>query len=64
MYKVTTKISNQDNYKKHQDLENYFANTIIPQLFIDGMMILRKFTLPAMKRFSLTDADIAGMSMS
>lgn len=48
----------QNNYKKNQDLENYFANTIIPQLFIDGRMILRKFTPPAMKQFSLTDADI------
>lgn len=44
--------------KKNQDLENYFANTIIPQLFVDGDMILRKFTPPAMKQFSLTDDDI------
>lgn len=46
------------NYKNHQDLENYFANTIIPQLFIDGDMILRKFTPPAMKQFSLTEKDV------
>lgn len=49
--------------KKHlrilnEELENYFANTIIPQLFVDADLILRKFTPPAMKHFSLTDADI------
>lgn len=42
----------------NEDLENYFANTIIPQLFVDGNLILRKFTPPAMKQFTLTDADI------
>lgn len=47
-----------ENHKKYQDLENYFANTIIPQLFIDGKMVLRKFTPPAMKQFSLTEEDI------
>lgn len=47
-----------DNYKKNQDLENYFANTIIPQLFIDGNLLLKKFTPPAMKQFSLTEEDI------
>ncbi len=40
------------------DLENYFSNTIIPQLFIDRDMRLRKFTPPAMKQFTLTAADI------
>ncbi len=39
-------------------LENYFENTIIPQLYIDGKLILRKFTPPAMKQFTLTLADI------
>ncbi len=42
----------------NEDLENYFANTIIPQLYIDGNLILRKFTPPAMKQFTLTNADI------
>ncbi|TRO63370.1 PAS domain-containing protein [Christiangramia sabulilitoris] len=48
----------ENDYKKNQDLENYFANTIIPQLFIDGNLILKKFTPPAMRQFSLTDEDI------
>ena len=39
----------------NEDLENYFANTIIPQLFVDANLILRKFTPPAMKQFSLRD---------
>ena len=42
----------------NEDLENYFRNTIIPQLFFDADFILRKFTPPAMKQFKLTDADI------
>ncbi|NEN24217.1 ATP-binding protein [Cryomorpha ignava] len=42
----------------NEDLENYFANTIIPQLYVDGNLILRKFTPPAMKQFTLTEADI------
>ncbi len=42
----------------NEDLENYFANTIIPQLFVDADFILRKFTPPAMKQFALTNADI------
>lgn len=40
------------------DLVNYFANTIIPQLFVDADMILRIFTPPAMKQFSLSSEDI------
>lgn len=39
-------------------LENYFRNTIIPQLFIDGDMVLQKFTPPAMKQFSLKLSDV------
>ncbi len=39
-------------------LENYFRNTIIPQLFIDGSLRLQKFSPPAMKQFSLADSDI------
>lgn len=42
----------------NEDLENYFANTIIPQLYVDGNLLLRKFTPPAMKQFTLTHADI------
>lgn len=40
------------------DLVNYFANTIIPQLFVDADMILRIFTPPAMEQFSLSHKDI------
>lgn len=40
------------------DLVNYFANTIIPQLFVDADMVLRIFTPPAMKQFSLSSEDI------
>lgn len=40
------------------DLANYFSNTIIPQLFIDSDLILRIFTPPAMKQFSLSHKDI------
>lgn len=44
---------------EHNDeLENYFRNTIIPQLFIDANFILRKFTPPAMKQFNLVPGDI------
>lgn len=42
----------------HEDLENYFANTIIPQLYVDANMKLRKFTPPAMNHFSLTEQYI------
>lgn len=41
----------------NEELENYFRNTVIPQLFVDSDMILRKFTPPAMKHFRLTDED-------
>lgn len=34
----------------NDELENYFRNTIIPQLFVDAQLILRKFTPPAMKQ--------------
>jgi two-component system phosphate regulon sensor histidine kinase PhoR len=37
----------------NEELENYFGNTIIPQLFVDAHLILRKFTPPAMKQFKL-----------
>lgn len=42
----------------NEDLENYFSNTIIPQLFFDKEMILQRFTPPAMKQFKLTKADL------
>ena len=42
----------------NDELENYFRNTIIPQLYIDGDMILQKFTPPAMKQFSLKLTDV------
>ncbi|MBC8984920.1 PAS domain-containing protein [Pedobacter sp. N36a] len=44
----------------NEDLENYFSNTIIPQLFVDAQLILRKFTPPAMKHFKLK-AEFIGM---
>ncbi len=37
------------------EFENYFANTIIPQVYIDAEYILRRFTPPAMKQFDLSD---------
>jgi two-component system phosphate regulon sensor histidine kinase PhoR len=40
--------------KLNDELENYFRNTIIPQLFIDANLVLRKFTPPAMKQFKLS----------
>ena len=44
---------------EHNDeLENYFRNTIIPQLFIDANLVLRKFTPPAMKQFNLAFTDV------
>ena len=58
MEKNTAKVSTNELDVLNEDLENYFANTIIPQLFVDGNLILRKFTPPAMKQFTLTNADI------
>jgi two-component system, OmpR family, phosphate regulon sensor histidine kinase PhoR len=49
---------NVDMKVLNEDLENYFANTIIPQLFVDAEMVLRKFTPPAMKQFSLSKEDL------
>ena len=44
---------------KHNDeLENYFRNTIIPQLYVDGSLKLQKFTPPAMKQFTLSARDV------
>ena len=51
--------TNEADFKSlNSDLENYFTNTIIPQLFVDSRLILRKFTPPAMKQFSLSSKDI------
>lgn len=46
----------------NEDLENYFSNTIIPQLFVDAKLILRKFTPPAMKQFKLKQ-EFIGMHL-
>lgn len=58
MEKTSQKVSTNELDTLNEDLENYFANTIIPQLFVDGDLILKKFTPPAMKQFTLTHADI------
>ena len=42
----------------NEELENYFRNTVIPQLFVDADFILRKFTPPAMKHFNLSYEDL------
>ncbi|MEQ1585910.1 MAG: ATP-binding protein [Cyclobacteriaceae bacterium] len=42
----------------NEELENYFRNTIIPQLFVDADLILRKFSPPANMHFRLVVADI------
>jgi two-component system phosphate regulon sensor histidine kinase PhoR len=48
----------KDLVEHNDELENYFRNTIIPQLFVDGDLKLQKFTPPAMKQFSLSASDI------
>ena len=48
----------KDLIEHNDELENYFSNTIIPQLFVDGELKLQKFTPPAMKQFSLSPSDI------
>lgn len=55
--------TNQDKQIKeltelNDELENYFRNTIIPQLFVDANLILRKFTPPAMKHFNFNPEHI------
>lgn len=42
----------------NEELENYFGNTIIPQLFVDADLRLRKFTPPAMRHFVLKEEYI------
>lgn len=55
-------MSEQKEIKKllelNEELENYFRNTIIPQLFIDADLVLRKFSPPANMHFKLTASDI------
>ena len=46
----------------NEELENYFSNTIIPQLFVDSDLRLRKFTPPAMKHFVLKE-DYIGLPL-
>lgn len=48
----------QELIEDNDELENYFRNTIIPQLYIDGSLTLQKFTPPAMKQFSLKTGDV------
>lgn len=48
----------QELIEHNDELENYFRNTIIPQLFVDGDLKLQKFTPPAMKQFSLATDDV------
>ncbi|MCW2259234.1 MULTISPECIES: ATP-binding protein [Sphingobacterium] len=47
----------------NDELENYFRNTIIPQLFVDADLLLRKFTPPAMKHFVLKE-EFIGMPIA
>jgi two-component system phosphate regulon sensor histidine kinase PhoR len=48
----------QELLEHNDELENYFRNTIIPQLFVDGALRLQKYTPPAMKQFNLSANDI------
>lgn len=48
----------QELIESNDELENYFRNTIIPQLYVDGDLKLRKFTPPAMLQFHLSSSDI------
>ncbi len=42
----------------NEELENYFRNTIIPQIFIDADLILRKYSPPANMHFTLAETDM------
>ena len=48
----------KDLSQHNDELENYFRNTIIPQLFVDGALKLQKFTPPAMTQFNLSAGDV------
>ena len=54
----TQKQQITDLIELNDELENYFRNTIIPQLFVDANLILRKFTPPAMKQFEFSPEDL------
>lgn len=59
LYKMSNKKSKiKQLAEDNGELENYFRNTIIPQLFVDGALKLQKFTPPAMKQFSLSAKDV------
>jgi two-component system phosphate regulon sensor histidine kinase PhoR len=58
MYQASENAKHRQTETLNEDLENYFANTIIPQMFVDAGLILRKFTPPAMKQFTLTPDDL------
>ncbi|KAA5544829.1 sensor histidine kinase [Adhaeribacter rhizoryzae] len=53
-----SKVQIKELIELNEELENYFSNTIIPQLFVDADLNLRKFTPPAMKQFSLLPEHI------
>lgn len=57
MSEVHQEVKTRKIIELNEELENYFRNTVIPQLFVDSDMILRKFTPPAMKHFRLTEDD-------
>ena len=42
----------------NEEMENYFKSTIIPQLFVDANLVLRRFTPPAMKQFNFKNTDV------
>lgn len=48
----------QELVEHNDELENYFRNTIIPQLFVDGDFKLRKYTPFAMRQFNLCESDV------
>jgi two-component system, OmpR family, phosphate regulon sensor histidine kinase PhoR len=48
----------KDLITRNEDLENYFRNTIIPQMFFDKDLILRKFTPAALKQFKLSEESL------
>lgn len=54
----STSLEKQDLTTLNEDLENYFRNKVIPQMFIDANLILRKFTPPALIHFQLSQEDI------
>lgn len=51
-------IKEKRTIQLHDDLESYFSNHIIAQIFIDADFLLRKFTSRAQKIFNLNDEHI------